>query len=138
MPSLRRGDLFIANAVQCNPKDTQGRNDRPTNAELRNCSNYLREMIDIVQPPYVVTLGVRALDALHLIEPHAIKLKDAVATAVPWREAKVVPLYHPSGRAMANRPFEQQAKDYERLGVILRTDPDFRPLGPPEHPVLDL
>ena len=135
---LRRGDLFIANAVQCNPKDAEGRNDRPATAELRNCSNYLREMIDIVQPPYVVTLGVRALDALHLIEPHAIKLKDAVATAIPWREAKVVPLYHPSGRAMANRPFEQQAKDYERLGVILRTDPAFRSLGPPAHPVLDL
>ena len=28
---------------------------------------------------------------------------------------------------MANRPFEQQAKDYERLGLILRTDPDFPP-----------
>ena len=69
---------------------------------------------------------------------HAIKLKDAVATAVPWREAKVVPLYHPSGRAMANRPFEQQAKDYERLGVILRTDPAFRSLGPPTHQPLDL
>ena len=39
---------------------------------------------------------------------------------------------------MANRPFEQQAKDYERLGVILRTDPTFRPLGPPAHQPLDL
>ena len=135
---LRRADLFIANAVQCNPKDSQGRNDRPTNVEVRNCSGYLREMIDIVHPPYIVTLGVRALDALHLIEPHSIKLKNDVAKAIPWRETKVVPLYHPSDRAMANRPFEQQAKDYERLGVILRTDPDFKIADRPAHPPVDL
>ena len=123
---LKRGDLFIANAVQCNPRDSGGRNDRPTNEELRNCSGYLREMIDIVQAPYIVTLGVRALDALNLIEKHSIKLKEDVANAVLWRGVKVVPLYHPSGRAMANRPFEKQAEDYERLGFILRADPKFK------------
>jgi len=121
---LRREDLFIANAVQCNPKDGKGRNDRPTPQEMRNCSGYLRELLDIVRPPYVVTLGQKALDALHLIEPHKIALKDSVAIATPWRGCKVVPLYHPSGRAMAKRPFRQQAKDYTRLGRILQADPD--------------
>ncbi len=120
---LRREDLFIANAVQCNPKDHRGRNDRPSPRELRNCSGYLRELLDIIQPPYVVTLGQKALDALRLIEPHKLSLKDDVGVAVPWRGVKVVPLYHPSGRALANRPFEQQAKDYSRLERILNADP---------------
>ena len=120
---LRREDLFIGNAVQCNPKDNKGRNDRPTTVEVRNCSDYVREMLDIIQPPYVVTLGQKALDALQVIEPHEIVLKQHVATAMHWRGLKVVPLYHPSGRAMARRPFEQQAEDYRRLALILRTDP---------------
>ena len=125
--NLRREDLFIANAVQCNPLDDKGRNDRPTVQEIRNCSDYLREMLDIIQPIYVVTLGQKALDALNIMERHVIKLKEKVATAVHWRGIKLVPLYHPSGRALARRPFEQQAEDYHRLGVILRTDPAYHP-----------
>jgi uracil-DNA glycosylase family 4 len=127
---LRREDLFIANAVQCNPKDHRGRNDRPSPREMRNCSEYLRELLDIIHPPYVVTLGQKALDALRLIEPHTIALKDSVAMALPWRGCKVVPLYHPSGRAMARRPFARQAEDYARLGQILQADPDGKWPGP--------
>lgn len=125
---LRREDLFITNAVQCNPRDHKGRNDRPTTRELRNCSEYLRELLDIIRPPFIVTLGQKALDALHLIEPHQIVLKDAVARPIAWRDAIVVPLYHPSGRAMARRPFERQAQDYQRLGEILRAAADRRPV----------
>ncbi|MSQ26112.1 MAG: uracil-DNA glycosylase [Dehalococcoidia bacterium] len=119
---LRREDLFIANAAQCNPKDAKGRNDAPTPRELRNCSDYLREMLDIIQPLYVVTLGRKALDALHIMEPHAVSLSSGVATAIPWRGATLVPLYHPSGRALARRSFQQQAEDYAALGRILRAD----------------
>ncbi len=119
---LRREDLFIANAIQCNPKDEQGRNDRPSVQEMRNCSDYVRELLDVVHPAYVVTLGRKALDALNLIEPHRVSLKDTVATRVPWRGVTLVPLYHPSGRAMAHQRFEQQAEDYAALGRILQED----------------
>ncbi len=124
---LRREDLFITNAVQCNPQDAKGRNDRPTAREIHNCSDYLREMLDIIQPPFIVTLGQKALDALALIEPHRIVLKEDVARPVAWRGLTAVPLYHPSARAMAVRPFERQAEDYRRLGEILRSAPDRRP-----------
>lgn len=117
---LRREDLFITNAVQCNPKDEQGRNDRPTAQEMRNCSEYLRELLDIIRPAIVVTLGQKALEALALIEPNEILLKRNVARPMAWRGTVVVPLYHPSGRALARRPFERQAEDYRKLGVIVR------------------
>ena len=131
---LRREDLFIANAAQCNPKDDKGRNDAPTPRELRNCSGYLREMLDIIQPLYIVTLGRKALDALHIIEPHAVSLSGHVATAVPWRNATLVPLYHPSGRALARRPFSQQTEDYAALGHILRADPRLVWADVPQEP----
>ena len=120
---LLREDVFITNAVLCNPKDEKGRNDRPTSREVHNCSDYLRELLDIIQPLYVVPLGQKGLDALGLIEPHGVSLKEHVATAVDWRGAKVVPLYHPSARAMIQRPLQRQVEDYERLGAILRADP---------------
>ena len=121
---LRREDVFITNAVQCNPRDAKGRNDRPTLREIRNCSDYLREVLDIIQPLYVVTLGQKGLDALNVIEPHGIELKERVATLVEWRGTRVMPLYHPAARAMARRPFQQQVRDYERLGAILKAVPE--------------
>jgi uracil-DNA glycosylase family 4 len=119
---LRREDLFIANAIQCNPKDEKGRNDRPSATEMRNCSEYVRELLDIIQPLYVTTLGQKALDALNLIERHRVILKETVGNRVPWRGITLVPLYHPSGRAMAHRPFARQAEDYAALGRIVQED----------------
>ena len=119
---LTRNDVFITNAVMCNPKDEKGRNDRPTIQELRNCSEYLRELLDIVQPGHVVTLGQKALDVLALLEPHGMKLKEDVATPRPWRGTMVVPLYHPSARVVAVRGFETMAEEYRALGRILAQD----------------
>ena len=119
---LHREDVFITNAVLCNPKDQQGRNDRPTTHEVHNCVDYLRELVDIIQPLYVVALGQKGLDALNLIEPHSMTLSGHVATAVDWRGIKVVPLYHPSVRAMLHRSFDRQVQDYQNLGAILAAD----------------
>ena len=124
MPALVREEVFITNAVLCNPKDEQGRNDRPTATEIGNCAEYQRETVDLIQPRYVVALGQKGLDVLHVIEPHGMTLKGHVASAVDWRGVKVVPLYHPSARAMVHRPFDQQVMDYQALKEILKADPE--------------
>lgn len=116
---LTRNDIFITNAVMCNPKDEKGRNDRPATQELRNCAEYLRELLDIVQPHHVVTLGQKALDVLALLESHGMVLRQHVATEQPWRGTSVVPLYHPSARVVAVRGFERMAEEYRSLGKIL-------------------
>lgn len=116
---LTRQQIFIANAALCNPRDDLGRNDKPSMAELRNCSAHLEETFDLIKPRCVVTLGRVALQALGLIERHAITLSEHVAKPVAWRDTTVVPLYHPSGRAMARRPFAQQAQDYAQLKKII-------------------
>ena len=40
-----RKHLFITNAVLCNPRDTRGRNRRPSATEIRNCSDFLAGQI---------------------------------------------------------------------------------------------
>lgn len=117
---LARENVFITNAVMCNPRDELGRNDPPTVAELRHCSDYLREIIDLMQPAYVVTLGQKALDAVDLIEPHALKLRDHVATPHIWRGTTIVPLYHPSARVTAVRGFPRMVDEYRALGKIVK------------------
>ena len=115
----RREDVFVSNAVLCNPRDAGGRNDTPTSAEMRNCSAHLRDLLDTLDPPYVVALGRAALYALALIVPHEADLRRDVASPLPWAGRILVPLYHPGPRAQLHRTFAQQQADFAQLRTIV-------------------
>lgn len=117
---IERSGVFVTNAVLCNPRKPDGRNDRPRTGEVRNCSDHLRSLIDLLDPPWVVSLGRAALEALSLIEPHAVLLARDVGQAAPWYGRRLVPLYHPGPRALIRRPIAQQAADYAALAALIR------------------
>jgi DNA polymerase len=107
--------VFVTNAVLCNPRWENGNNRPPDPEELTNCSFHLERQIALVGPYVIATLGRAALEALSLIEPHAINMSHAVATPVPWNGRVVFPLYHPSPRAMVTRPYADQLGDFRKL-----------------------
>jgi uracil-DNA glycosylase family 4 len=117
---LARSDVFITNAALCNPKDLHGNNAPPTLQEINNCSGYLREQIELVQPAIVVTLGAAALKATSLISSHELVLNQDVRAACPWYGRTLIPLYHPGQRAMVHRKYEQQKEDYKFVAQELR------------------
>lgn len=110
---LDRYNIFITNAVLCNPKDKKGNNSPPNQTEIHNCSNFLRRQIDIVNPTIVVTLGGTALNALTKIAPHHLSLREHVRTSHSWYGRLLIPAYHPGQRAMIHRSFANQLSDYQ-------------------------
>ncbi len=116
---LSRGEIFITNAVLCNPRTPVGNNDSPTQAEIRNCSVYLKETLEIVNPKYVVPLGAAALASLNAIKPHHIKLSEGVGKVFSWNGYQVYPLFHPGPRAIIWRTKSQQMGDYRTLAGLL-------------------
>ena len=54
---MRREDVYIANIIKCRPPN----NRDPERTEVDQCSNYLRQQIDIVDPLVIVPLGRHAL-----------------------------------------------------------------------------
>jgi uracil-DNA glycosylase family 4 len=116
---LNRSEVFVTNAVLCNPQDADRRNDRPTSAELANCRNHLVRLIGILDPPWVVTLGAVALEAIGRIEPHTLNLRDHVGVPTRWRDRWLLPLYHPGPRALIHRPLAVQAADFARLAAMI-------------------
>lgn len=93
---------------------------------FRNCSYFLRRQVEIVSPRVVVTLGEKAFRAL--ISAFAIRacgFREAVegrnGISLP-NGSLLVPVYH-CGRRIQNthRPFEQQIKDWQRVGRALRS-----------------
>jgi uracil-DNA glycosylase family 4 len=115
----QRRDVFITNAVLCNPRDEEGRNSTPTAVELANCSFNLDEQIRVVDPVVIATLGQSALSALSLIREHSYKLSRVVGTGVEWNGRILFPLYHTSPRAMIHRSITKQTMDFRWLKELV-------------------
>jgi DNA polymerase len=114
--NLPRSDLFITNAVLCNPRKESGANRRPTGAEIKNCSEFLRRQIELIDPRVVVTLGAVALAALSAVAYHELTLKESAGRVVEWGGRLLVPLYHPSPQVLAShRREDAQLGDYRAV-----------------------
>jgi uracil-DNA glycosylase family 4 len=114
-----RKDIFITNAILCNPRDESGNNSTPTLDEIKNCSTYLRMTINLIKPDVIATLGQKALESLNEINPHNITLKESVGKLINWSGFKIFPLYHPGPRAVLHRSFAQQKSDFMKLSNIV-------------------
>lgn len=116
---LTRQQIFITNAVLCNPRDDKGNNSTPNKKEVRNCSLYLSMLIDIIEPEVIVPLGQCALRSLRIIETHHIELRQDIRKPIKWDKYTIMPMYHPSPRATINRSIDDQKGDFSILGEIL-------------------
>ena len=116
---LKREDIFITNAVLCNPlKD--GNNDKPTHKEISNCSHFLESTLELIKPKVVATLGATALDALNLILGEKFKLSETVAKPQTLDSFILLPLYHPSPRVTSwKRTLCKQKEDYKKILPLL-------------------
>ncbi len=113
---LKREEIFITNTVLCSPRKPSGANDKPTKTEIRNCSDFLRRTIEVINPPLIATLGAVALEALKLIVPHDFTLKKSAAQILHWNGRRLVPLYHPSPQVLITvRSLAQQMEDFQVL-----------------------
>jgi uracil-DNA glycosylase family 4 len=117
---LRRSQIFITSAALCNPRTDSGANRRPTSRELKNCSNFLRRTIALIDPQLIVTLGGVALEALKLIQDHDLTLRVDAARVRLWNGRKLIPLYHPSPQVLITiRDERQQLRDYQVVARMI-------------------
>ncbi|TWR28354.1 uracil-DNA glycosylase [Mucilaginibacter achroorhodeus] len=117
---INRSNIFVTNAVLCNPKDEAGNNSTPTKQEIINCANFLAEQIILINPKIVVTLGRVALESLNYISEHKLSLKDSVRSSNSWFNRILIPFYHPGQRAMLHRSMANQRSDYQFLSEELK------------------
>jgi uracil-DNA glycosylase len=114
---LMRSEVFITNAVLCNPP-IDGNNRRPSAKEIKNCTSFLKESLDIIRPKVVVTLGTVALSAINQLLNTRFQLSQNVAQSLAMPDFKLFPLYHPSPRVTNwKRPMAQQKKDFRKIPI---------------------
>lgn len=85
----KRSDVFICNVLKCRPPG----NRTPLPEEMEQCSPYLEEQIQIIQPKLIMALGAVAAQAL-------LRSKDSVGKMRNrWHNHNGIPLrvtYHPA------------------------------------------
>lgn len=112
---MTRKEVFITNAVLCNPLEN-AKNARPKSSEIRNCSSFLKSTLDLVKPRIVVTLGGVALEAMNQLFHTKHQLALIATQPQKTLEFTLLPLYHPSPRvANWKRPLEQQKRDFKKI-----------------------
>ncbi len=120
--NLKREEIFITNTVLCSPRKPSGANRKPTVREIKNCSDFLRRTIELINPKIIATLGAVALEGLKTIEYHNFSLKRDAARILFWNERKLIPLYHPSPQVIAShRRLNEQLEDFQVLKRAIKT-----------------
>ena len=119
--NLQRSEIFITSAALCNPRKATGANRRPTASELRNCSDFLRRTLALVDPAVIVTLGMVALEALKSLQYHELNLRKDAGKIRLWNGRLLVPLYHPSPQVLiTSRDERAQLRDYKVVARAMR------------------
>ena len=96
------------------PRETD-RQKRKT-SEIKNCSSFLKETLELIRPQVVVTLGSVGLQALNLLLGTRYQLKKEVTKKLATPDFILFPLYHPSPRVTNwMRPLTQQKKDFKKI-----------------------
>lgn len=109
--SMGREDVFITNAVLCNPQDAGGRNREPRAGELANCRAHLQQTLRLVDAPIVVALGRTAFNALRALHAGDAtpEWEQVLGAPQPWQDGKrLAATYHPGPRVW-NQPLRRAA-----------------------------
>lgn len=87
--TLSREQVYILNTVKCRPPG----NRNPEPEELANCREYFEEQLRIIQPEYIVCLGLVAVQTLLKTTQSIGKLRNRFHQ---YHNSKVLATYHPS------------------------------------------
>lgn len=87
--TFRREDVYILNTIKCRPPG----NRNPLPDEVANCRHFFESQLEIIQPEYIVCLGLVSARALL---PEAASIGRMRGRFHTYRGSKVVVTYHPA------------------------------------------
>ena len=85
---MRREDVYIANVVKCRPPG----NRDPERSEVEQCSGYLRQQIEAIDPLVIVPLGRHALGWFN----PSLRITASNGKIFRHEDRVLMPLLHPS------------------------------------------
>jgi uracil-DNA glycosylase len=125
-----RARIYFAAVCRCFPGKTAAGGDRvPAPDEIRNCSSWMNDEMDILRPQLLIAVGKLAISQFMVVD----KLDQVIGRTFPMRRNRrafdLIPLPHPSGASPWHRipPGKQLLEKAMRL---IDSHPAMQPLKP--------
>ena len=93
---IKRKDIYISNIIHCRAFWTGTNKDRPPNEiEITACKKYTNNIIQIINPKIIITLGNIPLKFFF---PNSLGITKLAVHGIwkKWNNIDILPLYHPS------------------------------------------
>ncbi len=108
--NLSREEVFIGNIIKCRPPN----NRRPQENEVAECEPYLMKQIELINPKFILALGLTAVDTL-LKKKH--RMADIRGEFMDYHGRQMMVTYHPAALLRNNnlkRPVWEDVKKLRR------------------------
>ncbi len=120
---IPRDEVAIGAANLCRPVSPAIEAAVPTSVCTKECSVWLRQLVEAIEPRLIVTLGGRALGALRWAfrdseDIRGLRFPQDIGRTVCAGGTYVHPLYHTTIRARVTRPEPDQRLDWRALGRL--------------------
>ena len=126
--NLSRDDIFITNTILCRPEN----NRPPAKEEVQNCRDRLDQLIGIMQPKVIVTIGNFATERI-LGKKGITSLRGKeFPIIIHNQEIIVVPVIHPANLLYNGRSpviLEQMKQDFQTIKKIIEQKGAQKSLG---------
>jgi uracil-DNA glycosylase len=110
---LSREDIFITNTILCRPPG----NRNPKKEEVENCRERLDQLLEVMKPKVIVTIGNFATDRIL----GKTGIKQIHGQVFDFRGIKVVPVIHPAAFLYSGRNpsmFAEMKDDFQVISEI--------------------
>jgi DNA polymerase len=97
---IQREEVYIANIIKCRPPN----NRRPEKNETEQCEPYLMKQIELIQPKFILAVGLTAANTLLKSEN---KMGDIRGRVIDYHGITMIVTYHPA--ALLRNPNWKQA-----------------------------
>ncbi|HIG93492.1 TPA: uracil-DNA glycosylase [Candidatus Woesearchaeota archaeon] len=126
--NLSREEIFITNTILCRPEN----NRNPEKEEVENCRERLDQLIAIIQPKVIVTIGNFATERI-LKKKGITTLRGKVfPLLIAGVDIQVVPVIHPANYLYNGRNpqlLEQMKQDFQVIASIIQQKKKQKNLG---------
>ena len=118
--NIPRGSIYITNVVHHRPPE----NRDPTPSEIAAYGKYLDEMIKIIDPKIILTLG--RFSMAKFLPNARISSVHGKVHRVNWgdKEIVVIPMYHPAAALRNGEVMRAEKEDFLKLPQILENIKD--------------
>lgn len=108
---FKREDLYIANIIKCRPPE----NRRPQTSEVEKCEPYLKKQIELIDPEFILALGLTAVNTLL---KGTYKMKEVRGQVLEYEGRKLLITYHPAA-LLRNPSWKKQTwEDVKKLRTM--------------------